>query len=48
MDTDLSIWGGGHQEEEPNDSFETAMFLPMGEKILGTIGNVDKKDYYSV
>ncbi len=48
VDTDLSIWGGGHQEEEPNDSFETAMFLPMGEKILGTIGNVDKKDYYSV
>ncbi|MDE6663050.1 MAG: leucine-rich repeat protein, partial [Lachnospiraceae bacterium] len=48
VDTSLDAPGDERQEEEPNDSFETAMHIEMGEKVLASIGNKNKKDYYSI
>lgn len=48
VDASLDVPGDELEENEPNDSFETAMPLPMGKKVLGIIGNKDNKDYYSI
>ena len=48
VDASLDVPGDELEESEPNDSFETAMSLPMGKKVIGIIGNKDNKDYYSI
>lgn len=48
VDASADVPGDEQQEKEPNDSFETAMTLPMGKKVLATIGKEDENDYYIV